>query len=403
MKMRNDKLEIKNCRGKPSPRCNRFAFSATPSADGGSGTASTETRSIPRVFFWGLACLIFSLFSCATMQDDMALDSISGNAEISAFEMRFSEIDSAYFEADEALKDKNLVRKAEVLLSELEKTSENPALKKAFLARVYALSGCLAFDMGKKSLAKKHYESSVEAFKGDARALILARRLGIEKNFDEKTKQFSDKSLLILEKALVHYSGCNYEKALASFDEAFLSLEPFYRQSYGKLRDKSWQLRSVSGEKGLVSLEKLSVLQMILLTNQNPDLLYTYTAGKELSEKDLYKKIAGSGLLNPVSQPLDAENAVTKETSVTRLIAARFLWNLYNQRRNTPQLVTKYSEAYKNKKRSPILDVKLDSPDFDAVLGCVENEIMHLEDGIEFGAEKEVSGIEFNESLGKIK
>ena len=238
--------------------------------------------------------------------------------------------------------------------------------------------------MGKKSLAKKHYESSVEAFKGDARALILARRLGIEKNFDEKTKQFSDKSLLILEKALVHYSGCNYEKALASFDEAFLSLEPFYRQSYGKLRDKSWQLRSVSGEKGLVSLEKLSVLQMILLTNQNPDLLYTYTAGKELSEKDLYKKIAGSGLLNPVSQPLDAENAVTKETTVSRLIAARFLWNLYNQRRNTPQLVTKYSEAYKNKKRSPIPDVKLNSPDFDAALGCVENEIMNLEDGIEF-------------------
>ena len=119
--MRNEELEIKNCRGKPSPRCNRFAFSATPSADGGSGTASTETCSIPRVFFWGLACLIFSLFSCATMQDDMALDSISGNAEISAFEMRFSEIDSAYFEADEVLKDKNLVRKAEVLLSELER------------------------------------------------------------------------------------------------------------------------------------------------------------------------------------------------------------------------------------------------------------------------------------------
>ena len=363
-----------------------------------------EVSPYPQGPFWLLLCFCFLLLaSCASMQDDIALDNIAGNADISAFESRFSEIDSAYFEADESIKDKNLLRKAELLLSDMEKTSENPALKNAFLARLYALSGCLAFDLGKKSLAKKYYESSSSAFKGDARALILARRLGIEKNFDEKTKQFSDKSLLVLEKALISYSSCDYAKALASFDEAFLSLEPFYRRFYGGLRDKSWQLRSAEGGKGLLSLEKLSVLQMILLTNQNPDLLYNYTAGKELSEKDLYKKIAGSGLLNPVSKSLDAENAVTKETSVTRLIAARFLWNLYNQRKNTPHLAAKYSEAYKNKKRSPILDVKLDSPDFDAVLGCVENEIMNLEDGIEFGAEKEVSGIEFNESLGKIK
>ena len=72
-------------------------------------------------------------------------------------------------------------------------------------------------------------------------------------------------------------------------------------------------------------------------------------------------------------------------------------------RRYSPNEITKYSERYKNKKRSPVPDVKLDSPDFDAVLGCVENEIMHLEDGIEFGSEKEVSGIQFDESLKKIE
>ena len=370
------------------------AFSATPSA----GSAPQR----PLLLFLGIF-LIFVLFSCATMQDDVYVDTVSGNAEFSVFEMRFAEIDSAYFASDESLKDKNLEIKAEALLSDLEKEAENPALKKAFLARLYALAGTLAFDMNKKSLAKKYYDSSAESFKGDARALILARRLGIEKNFDEKTKQFSDKSLLVLENALVHYSACDYAKAVAAFDEAFLSLEPFYRDYYGSLREKSWNLRSVSGEKGLVSLERLSVLQMILLANQNPDLLYNYTSGKDLSEKDLYKKIVGSGLLNPASKPLDAENAVTKETIVTRLIAARFLWNLYNQRKNTPQNLTKYSDAYKNKKRSPILDVKLDSPDFDAALGCVENEIMHLEDGIEFGADKEVSGVEFDESVKKIK
>ena len=63
-----------------------------------------------------------------------------------------------------------------------------------------------------------------------------------------------------------------------------------------------------------------------------------------------------------------------------------------------------YSDVYKARRmRSPVGDVKLASPDFDAVLGCVENEIMHLEDGIDFGAEKEVSGAEFDESVRKIK
>lgn len=350
-----------------------------------------------------LLVLSVLLASCATMQDDVYVDNLTGNSELSGFEMRFAEIDSEYFASDENLKDKQLVQKAEVLLSDMEKAVEDPTLKKALLARLYALSGTLAFDMDKKSLAKKYYEASAEAFKGDARALILARRLGTEKDFAEKTKHFSDKSLLVLETALIHYSNSEYAKSVAAFDEAFLSLEPFYRQYYGKLRDKSWNLRSVSDGKGLVALDKLTVLQMLLLTNQNPDLLYNYTAGKNLSDKDLYKKIAGSGLLNPVSKPLDSENAVSKETVVTRLVAARFLWNLYNHRKNTPHLATKYSEAYKNKKRSPILDVKLDSPDFDAALGCVENEIMHLEDGIEFGADKEVSGVEFDESVKKIK
>lgn len=356
-----------------------------------------------RLLFCGLICMIFTLFSCATMQDDVYVDNLTGNTELSAFEMRFSEIDSEYFASDEELKDKTLEQKAESLLSDMEKSIENPALKKAVIARLYALAGTLAFDTGKKSLAKKYYDASADSFKGDARALILARRLGTEKDFAEKIRHFSDKSLLVLETALIYYSNSEYAKAVAAFDESFLSLEPFYRQYYGKLRDKSWNLRSVTDGRGLVSLDKLSVLQMLLLTNQNPDLLYNYTAGKSLSEKELYKKIAGSGLLNPVSKPLDSENAVSKETVVTRLIAARFLWNLYNQRKNTPQLATKYSEAYKNKKRSPILDVKLDSPDFDAALGCVENEIMHLEDGIEFGADKEVSGVEFDESVKKIK
>lgn len=343
-------------------------------------------------------------FSCASMQDDVYIDTVSSSAEASVFEERFAVLDAQFYEGVEPAKAKDWQKSVEKLISDIEAKAQDVSLKKAIAARLYAIAGCAAFDAGSKSQAKKYYQSSSESFKGDARTLILANRLGIEKNFDEKMELFSDKSLLVLEVALMNYANQNYAASLAAFDEAFLSLDSSYRTAYASLRETSWDFKNIMDDKdGLLSRKNLTVMQMLLIANKKSDLLFNYTAGKSLSDKELYVKIAGSGLLNPVSQPLDSENAVTKNTLVTRLVAARFLWNLYNQRRNSVQNITKYSLAYKNQKRSPVGDVKLDSPDFDAVLGCVESEIMHLEDGIDFGAEKEVSGIEFNECVEKIK
>lgn len=358
-----------------------------------------------RIFL--LFALLGGIFtSCVTMQDDVYIDSVSASTEISSFEKRFSQLDAQYYASDDARKDKALQKETERLVSDIEESLADVSLQKAIVARLYAIAGCLSCDMGSRGQAKKYYEASLAAFKGDPRTLILAHRLGIEENLSEKKKLFSDKSLLVLEEALTRYADMEYDRAAAAFDEAFLSLEAFYRDSYKDLRDTSWSLRNsdpASRNAALLAQKRLTVMQMLLITNQNPDLLFNYTVGKPVSDKELYTKIAGSGLLSPVSRPLDADNAVSKDTTVTRLVAARFLWNLYNQRRNTVWNVTKYSELYKNKKRSPIPDVKLDSPDFDAALGCVEEEIMHLEDGIDFGAEHEVSGIEFTESVGKLK
>lgn len=352
-----------------------------------------------------LLAVLFS--SCVSMQDDVYSGNFSESSAIMDFERRFSEIDAKFFDSD-LDENKDLQRKADKLISDIDSALKDPAIKKAYVARLNALAGLASFDLGRRGRAKKYHESAESSFKGDARSLVLASRLGIEKNLSQKIKLYSDKSLLVLELALIHYSAQEYNEAVAKFDEAFLSLDEFYRQAYKNLRSTSWSFRNIkkdsdSRNSELLALKNITVMQMILIANHNPGLLFNYTAGKDVSDKDLFNKIAGSGLLNPVSKPLDAENAVTKNSSVTRLIAARFLWNLYNQRKNTQNELTKYSDAYKNKKRSPVLDVKLDSPDFDAVLGCVENEIMHLEDGIEFGAEKEVSGMEFNESAKKVR
>ena len=354
-----------------------------------------------------LGCLVFGLISCASMQEDVYSGDFSESSEIMNFEKRFSEIDAKFFESDLG-ENKDMQKKADKLVSDIDQALKDVTLKKAFAARLNALAGLASFDLGRRGRAKKYFEEAESSFKGDARSLVLSSRLGIEKNLIQKVKLYSDKSILVLELALRHYSAQEYSDAAAKFDEAFLSLEPFYRESYNDLRDTSWSLRNLkkdgeSRNSELLELQNLTVMQMLLLANRYPEMLYNYTSGKDVSDKELFNKIAGSGLLNPVSKPLDSENAVTKNSAVTRLIAARFFWNLYNQRKNTPNELTKYSEAYKNKKRSPVLDVRLDSPDFDAVLGCVESEIMHLEDGIEFGAEKEVSGMEFDESIRRMK
>ncbi|MBR1722305.1 MAG: hypothetical protein IJ727_07485 [Treponema sp.] len=358
-----------------------------------------------KYLLFAVSAFAFTFMSCVSMQEDVYIDSFSENSAVTVFEKRFSYLDAAFY--DESQKNKQSQKDAEELIGDIEEALKDVSIKKAVEARMNAIAGCVAYDVGNKSLAKKFLESSVEAYKGDVRSLILASRLGIEKDLIAVSEAVSDKSLINLELAIVNYSKGNYVLAVAKFDEAFLSLDAFYREAYGILRNKSWKLRNVADSQSsisdILSLDSITVMQMIVLTNQNPDLLFNYTSGKAVSEKELFNKIAGSGLLNPVSKPLDESSALTRSSIVTRLVAARFLWNLYNHRQNTTQLATKYSESYKNKKRSPILDVKLDSPDFDAVLGCVENEIMHLEDGIEFGAEKEISGSEFDESVKKIK
>ena len=370
-------------------------------------TPSAGDPQRPRLVFLGMLFILFSFVSCVSMQEDVYSGDFSESSEIMNFEKHFSEIDAKFFESDLG-ENKDMQKKADKLVSDIDQALKDVTLKKAFAARLNALAGLASFDLGRRGRAKKYFEEAESSFKGDARSLVLSSRLGIEKNLLQKVKLYSDKSIIVLELALRHYSAQEYSDAAAKFDEAFLSLEPFYRESYKDLRDTSWSLRNLkkNGElrnSELLELQNLTVMQMLLLANRYPEMLYNYTSGKDVSDKELFNKIAGSGLLNPVSKPLDSDNAVTKNSAVTRLIAARFFWNLYNQRKNTPNELTKYSEAYKNKKRSPVLDVRLDSPDFDAVLGCVESEIMHLEDGIEFGAEKEVSGMEFDESIRRMK
>ena len=112
--------------------------------------------------------------------------------------------------------------------------------------------------------------------------------------------------------------------------------------------------------------------------------------------------MAQAGDLTTCQSVYKNQGPLSKDATVTKTVCARFLWNLWNKKKNTQDQLNKYSAMFVDASmQSPVPDVSRDSADFDAVLGVVENDLMHLEDGINFAGDKTVSAVEFIELLQK--
>lgn len=351
--------------------------------------------------------LVPFIFSCTSLQKDVHIEQISYDEEIIVFEQRFSSIDANSFIVTEDLNEKlQKEQKIEDFIFDVEQALSNNSLKKSAQARLFALEGKAQLILGNKLKAKSLYEKSVDSYKGDTQAVILANRLGLLKDIksiEDEIDSVAEKELILLESALVCYNNKKYVDSVAKFDESFLSLDEFYRSSYGKIRDLAWKFRDIDTESeiaDLLPLSKITISQMLTIAKSKSDFLYNLAGGKKMSSRAFFNKIASLGLLNPVSKPLDEKNAVGEGDIVTKKTSARFLWNLYNVKRNSSNQLTKYSSRMK---KSPVSDLSFEDSDFDAVLGCVENEFMSLEDGKNFLGEKPVSAIEFNKSISNIE
>ena len=131
---------------------------------------------------------------------------------------------------------------------------------------------------------------------------------------------------------------------------------------------------------------------------------YVDKAKFEQKAADLIKRLEKSGYL---SAPVDQNNLdktsqdITKSKTISRKMAARFLWNLYVQNKGKQAQLTKYSSRYAklSTAKSPIADITLQDKDLDAVLGVIENEIMELPDGKNFNPDDNITVIEFIASL----
>ena len=360
-----------------------------------------------------ICCLIIVFcFSCTSLQQDVMVSSVaSENIE------EFEEIESSVATLDASFCLGERISSQTKLADETEKQIDilllESGLEKEAQSRLWALKGIIKFIEGKKIEANKCFEVSKNLYKGEVFTNVLGSRLGlINLNDDEKIK-IADKKILLLEKAISNFKNKNYIESVANFDEAFISLPGYYQYAYSKVRNRAWELRKLNTEKensntNLLQVSEITVGQMLMITQSNSNLLNSYNDGKILSENELYKKIISDGLLNSATEFMNGEvpsskNKISRTEKLNRLLCARFLWNLYNGNKNTKAQLSKYSVMFAGMDDSPVPDVEINSPDFDAVLGCIELEFMNLTDGINFEGEKSVSGIEFSESIKKVK
>lgn len=350
------------------------------------------------------------LTSCSTLQQDVVIttDKNSEYSEISNYEFRLVHLDADYSYSEKLTAD-DIEQKNEAcdkLIKDINTFISKTDVILSSKARLFALIGRVYLLRNNSVKAKEYCDLSDKTYKGDVQTLILSHRLGLTQNLAETTFVSNDKPVILIEEAIDFYNSKNYMYAVAKFDEAFINAESFYKDSYKPLRDKAWELRSVTNSTSTSAYlvkNELTIGEMMMITQSIQNILVPYTAGNEFSENQLFKKLMQKGLITsvPKTEPPAKTYSYTK---LTRAMEARFIWNLYCNKKNKPSLRTRYSTAYSEPgMTSPVKDIKVSDEDFDAILGCVEYGFMDLPDGQNFNPNGSVSGVEYQKNISKFK
>ena len=346
--------------------------------------------------------LVLMMASCASTPEDMMISTVAAD-EVQVVQEVAQQL--AYLDGNHILGNTDVVA-ATKLLELLQDNLKDPSLPAASRSQLLAFRGRVNLILGDKKAAKADYEEALSLSQNELQAEILGVRLGLISDIGNLVIGRHQQPYVLLEKALANYKQENYLEAVAQFDEAFISLDESYREAYGQLRENAWLLRGISTSddqeyRELMKQDKITLTQMINLIQGQGDLLYKYTGAKKLEATQVLRQLKTQGLFYSINSWTDVDQ-LSKDTILTRSLAARFLWNLYNDRRGTLGNAPKYSHQFVGG-TSPILDVPLDSPDFDAILGSIEKEFMDLPDGMNFYPEQPMSGVDFSESIKKIR
>lgn len=371
-------------------------------------------KNVGRLFFIIYIITLCVFTGCASVQNDvvMSTDSFIESDDVSLLAARFIDFDASNVLNNDVLNNLSVYQDIDTLNKDIEECIKSTGINEPILPRLYALEGLVFLMQGNTSKANMFYNKSLAAGKGDSYTVILGYRLGIIKSITDENivSGANENALLDLEQGLRYYKNGEYSKCVALLDAAFIKLPEEYKTAYSEIRQKAWDLRNnadVTGDKAIIQLlnkSQITVGQMVLITQGTSDVLYLVNGGKNYSEQELFTRLVSAGYFEPCSVFSDQPKAVKKTDIVDRKLCARFLWNVYCNKKNLKDQNSKYSLLYRSSYgMSPIPDIDLFSSDFDAILGVVENEIMDLPDGQNFKPDKIISASEFNACLQKIK
>lgn len=365
--------------------------------------------------FLTLAVFIpFFITSCVSLQEDVFVSSnqkFEFYQSIRNYEEEFLYIDSNFYVSGNAS-----IQDINNLILEINQYEESKIIEPAVKARLYALEGLLYLTSGKANKAKSFYNVAKKAQAGDSYVLLLSAML--EKTLNDQLEKFNEllkieenNAILILGKAKILYKLQNYNEAVAAIDNAFVIFEQngndYFIDAYTDLKDKIWELYTITTNSSSTKAIDSNMIQgnltkesMIQLTLDHTSLLDFFTVDKKMKVSELLKKLEAGGYLSSaydISNTAKSSLEITQSTALTRKLCARFIWNLFVQKKGNQSLRTKYSARFLKLQNpaTPVPDVMITDKDFDAVLGTVENEIMELPDGRNFNPDEKVSNVDF--------
>lgn len=335
---------------------------------------------------------IITFTSCATLKDDVFVASDLPERvkpQLKDIELKLVEQSILHNDAE--------IQKIYFDLNTLLKI---PSSDEKYLARINALMADYYILAGNKVQAKNFVEKSLKQNRLDEYAILVNTKCMKENEAIEYANAIFERFPSYFRVAVylghLYFNVQDYKAALVCFDASLPFLDKVYSELYGSQRTISYNKYLVGDDISESTIEildkdKILLIDMTTITNENTDALNIITGNSKWKTSMLADRLKAAGWYRP--------DANLKEEYARRKDVAIFLWHLIC--RGESSRLSFYSNRYKNRKRSPIIDVPIGSEYFDASLAMIENDIMPLVNGRYFDGETTISGADFYKYLKK--
>lgn len=338
------------------------------------------------------AALIAALASCATVQEDLSLRSatVADEASLTSIDAALAAVEAAPAAGREELS---------AIAESIDRAYLEPMADASWKAALHALRAELALVRRDMAAAARAAAMALELDPSEPRALLVAALalddLQARSEALERAVEVSGREArLLAELGLCRLAQGRAAEAVSLLDEALPFLGDARASVYAAGRAEAWALREEAavGEdaKAYVNAAPASFAAAVTILRDETGLLAAIAGGRRWAAGALFERLKGGGFLPQTAAIGDP---------VLRRDLALLLWLLLAERSGDRSGLLRYTRLWGERGgRSPVPDLAFGSPWFDAVLGCVEAEIMDLPDGASFMPDAGLTGIELFEA-----